>query len=92
MKHSLFNFLCSALIPELCSNVAAGSARHAHLVLVTVTAVRALPDKFAVLVIDDLDLSGITAFHTVIAAEVCVVADTLPVPPPSLPSALPHVT
>ena len=74
MKHSLFNFLCSALIPELCSNVAAGSARHAHLVLVTVTAVRALPDKFAVLVIDDLDLSGITAFHTVIALgiQLCV--------------------
>ena len=66
MKYPVFDFLCSALIPELCSDVAAGSSGHTHLILITIAAVWALPDKFAVFVIYDLYFSEITAFHTVI--------------------------
>ena len=42
MKHALANLLRAALIPELRTNVAAGSAGNIHLVLVAISAVRAL--------------------------------------------------
>ena len=67
MQYALFDFLGPPLIPELSSDVAAGSARHAHLILVTVSAVGALPHQLAVLVSDNFDFAGISAFLAVIA-------------------------
>lgn len=67
MKYAVFDLLRPALIPELCSDVATGSSGYKQVVLVTVATVRALPDKLAVLVGHDLDL-------TVVAADLAVVA------------------
>ena len=47
MKHSLFNLLGSSLIPELCTYIAACTAGYAHLILVAVATVWALPDELA---------------------------------------------
>lgn len=47
MKHSLFNLLGSSLIPELCADIAACTAGYAHLILVAVATVWALPDELA---------------------------------------------
>ena len=69
MKHSLFNFLCSALIPELCSDVSAGTSRNVELALVTVSAVWAFPYELSV-ILDDLDLAVIAAYLTVIALRI----------------------
>ena len=66
MKHSLFDFLRSSLIPELRADVTASTACHIHLILITVAAVRTLPHKLAVIV-NDLDFSVITANLTVVA-------------------------
>ena len=67
MHHALFDLLRSALIPELGSDIAAGSSRDIHRILIAVSAVRAFPYELAVLVGHDLDLSVITAFLAVIA-------------------------
>ena len=74
MQHAILNFLCASLVPELCSNITAGSSGNAHLVLVAVAAVRALPDQLAVLVLFNLDLSVISANITEIALgiQLCV--------------------
>ena len=74
MKNSLFNLLSSALIPELCSDVSAGSARYVHLVLITVSAVGAFPNELAVFVVNDLDLTVVSAYLAVIALgiKLCV--------------------
>ena len=61
MHHALFDLLRPSLIPELGSDIAAGSSCYIHLILITVSAVRAFPDQLAVLVVHDLDLSVITA-------------------------------
>ena len=50
MQNALFDFLRSALIPELGSDIAAGTSGNIHLILVAVSAVRAFPDELAVLV------------------------------------------
>ena len=67
MQHAILNLLCTSLVPELCSNITAGSSGNAHLILVAVAAVRALPDQLAVLVLFNLDLSVISANITEIA-------------------------
>lgn len=73
MKHPFLNFLSSALIPELSSDISTGSSCNIHLILITVAAVRTLPHKLAVIV-NDLDFSVITANLTVVAlcVKLCI--------------------
>ena len=66
MKNSIFDFLRSALIPELRSDVTACSARNVHLRLVAVMAMRAFPKKLSVL-FHDSDFPVVAANLTVIA-------------------------
>ena len=67
MKYALLDLLRTSLIPKLCSDVSACTAGNAHLILITVAAVRALPDQLAgSFFLDDLDLSVVTAYLTVI--------------------------
>ena len=66
MQHSLLDLLRPPLIPELRSDIAAGTSCHIQLVLVSFAAVRALPLQLAVLCCHDLDLSGVTAHLAVI--------------------------
>ena len=63
MQYALLDFLRTSLIPELCSDISAGTARNAHLILVAVAAVRAFPDQFAIVIFHDLDFSIVTADH-----------------------------
>ena len=74
MKYSFLDLLSPALIPELGSDVAAGTSCNIHLVLVAVSAVGAFPDELSVLIADDLDLSVISAYLAVIALgiKLCV--------------------
>ena len=67
MKHALANLLRAALIPELGANVSAGPAGNAHFILITVTAFRAFPDQFAIVILFDQNFPIITADVTVIA-------------------------
>ena len=69
MKYPVLDFLRSALIPELRSDITARSARHVHLGLVAVVAVRALPKKLPVL-FRDQDLPIVSAYLTEIALRV----------------------
>ena len=66
MQHSFFNLLRSALIPELRTDIAAGTACNIHFVLVLIAAVGANPNEFAVF-FGNLDF-------TVIAADLAIVA------------------
>ncbi len=66
MQYSLFDFLSTALVPELSSDVAACPSCHIQGVFIPVSAVRALPDELSVLCGHDLDLSVITACLAVI--------------------------
>ena len=70
VEDSVLDFLCTALVPELGADVAAGSSCDAHLVLVAVAAVRAFPDEFAGFIFDDADFSVIAACHAVVALRV----------------------
>ncbi len=54
MHYAVFDFLRSALIPELGADVAAGPAGHIHLVLIVVFALGTLPNQLAVLIGDNL--------------------------------------
>ena len=67
MQHSVPDLLCPSLIPELCSNISAGSSGYEHLILIFVSAIRALPDQFAGLIIFDDHFPVITAAFAVIA-------------------------
>ena len=66
MKHSVLNLLGTALVPILCADVSAGSSGHGHLALVTVSAIRALPNKLAHIVLYDPDLAVIAAALAII--------------------------
>ena len=66
MKNPLLDLLSTTLIPELRSDISAGTSCNVHLVLITVTTVRAFPDELAVCIGNDLDLSVISAALTVI--------------------------
>lgn len=66
MQNSLLDLLRSSLIPELRSDVSAGSSCNVHFVLVSIAAVRTFPDQLAILIGDDPDLAVIAAFLTVI--------------------------
>ena len=65
MQDAILDLLCSALIPVLGTDIAAGTAGNIHLALVGIAAVGALPDQLAVIFLD-LDL-------TVVAASLAVV-------------------
>ena len=70
MKHSLLNLLSSSLIPELCSDISASSSCNIHLILITVSAVRALPYKLSVIICNNLNLSCVATFLTVITLSI----------------------
>ena len=70
MQDALADLLGPALVPELGSDVSAGTAGDAHAGLVAVAADRALPDQLAGIVLDDHDLSVIAAALTVITLGV----------------------
>ena len=67
MKHTILDLLGTTLIPELGANVSAGPAGYTHFILVTVTAFRAFPDQFAIVILFDQNFPIITADVTVIA-------------------------
>ncbi len=70
VKDTVTDFLSSSLVPELGSDVSAGTAGNGHLVLIAVSAVRALPDQLAGLILDNLDLSVVATALAVIALRV----------------------
>ena len=70
MQHSVFDFLRPALIPELGSDIAAGTSCYEQLILVAVATVRAFPDQLAGIVSDDLDLAVIAAHLAVVALRI----------------------
>ena len=74
MQNALLDFLCTALVPELGSDITAGTAGNIHCVLIGISAARAFPDQLFVFIFNDLDLSVITAFLAVVALgiELCV--------------------
>ena len=67
MQYPLFDFLCSSLVPILCAYIAAGSSGNVHFILIGIAAVRAFPDKLAMLVLDDVDLAVVAANMAIIA-------------------------
>lgn len=44
MEDTLLDLLCSSLIPELCSDITAGTSCNRHFILIAVSAIRTLPD------------------------------------------------
>ena len=70
MKHSLLNLLSSSLIPELCSDISASSSCDIHLILITVSAVRAFPYKLSVIISYNLNLTCVSTFLTVITLSI----------------------
>ena len=64
MQHPIADLLGTSLIPELSSDVAAGTACDKELVLVAVAAVRALPHQLASLILNNLDLAVIATLLT----------------------------
>ena len=70
MQHPIADLLGTSLIPELGSDVAAGTACDKELVLVAVAAVRALPHQLASLILNNLDLAVIATLLTEITLGV----------------------
>ena len=70
MQHSVFDFLRPTLVPELGSDIAAGTSCYEQLILVAVATVRAFPDQLAGIVSDDLDLAVIAAHLAVVALRI----------------------
>ena len=66
MQYSFLDLLSSALVPILCADITTGTASNVHLVLVSVVAVRAIPNELSVL-FNDLYLSVISANLAIIA-------------------------
>lgn len=56
MNIAFFDFLRSALVPVVQTDVAAGAAGDVHFVLVGVAAVRTAPNQLAMLILDNLNL------------------------------------
>jgi len=74
VKDSVLDLLCTSLIPELGSDITAGTSCNEESVLVAVAAVRALPHQLAIIVCHDLNLAVIATFLTVVAlgVELCI--------------------
>ena len=52
MHHAFLDLLCTALVPELGADIAAGAAGHVHFILILVAALGAGPNELAVLLAD----------------------------------------
>ncbi len=70
MHYSLFDLLSSSLIPELSSNISARASCNIQFGLIFVAATRALPNEFAVLIGNDLNLAIEAAFLAVVALSI----------------------
>ena len=70
MKHPVFDFLGTSLVPELGTDVSAGPACNGHLTLVPVATVRAFPDQFSAVIFYDFDFTVISTDFTVIALRI----------------------
>ena len=57
MQNPFLNFLSASLIPELSTNITAGTARNIHSSLIAVTTLRAFPNKLSV-ILNNLNLAG----------------------------------
>ena len=64
MQYPVLNLLGPSLIPELGSDISAGSSRYKELILIPVATVRAFPYQLAGLVLEDRNLSVIAADFT----------------------------
>ena len=69
MQNAIPNFLRPPLVPELTTNVAAGSPRHVHFGLIHVTALRAAPHEFSIF-LHDFNLAVPAAALAVVALGV----------------------
>ena len=69
MQNPFFNFLRPSLIPELRSDVTAGSSCNIHCILVTISTGRAFPYQLAI-ILHDLNLSAISAFLAIITFRI----------------------
>ena len=67
VQNALFDFLRASLIPVLCSDVTACSARNIHCSLIVIFAVGAFPHKFSVFVCYNLNLAGVAALLAIVA-------------------------
>ena len=65
MHNALSYLLCSSLVPELCSDITAGSSCYIELVLIIVAALGAYPYELVISLLD-LDLSVISAYLAVV--------------------------
>ena len=74
MQYSFLNFLSSALVPELCTDVAACSPCDIHCILVCIATVRALPDELMMFIFNNLNFSVIAAFLAIITLciQLCI--------------------
>ena len=70
MKHPVSDLLSSSLIPELGSDIAAGSAGYKHVVLILIAAVGAFPDKLSGFILLNYHLPVIAAAFAVIALRI----------------------
>ena len=69
MQYALLNFLRSALIPVLRSDITAGASCNIHFGLVGIAAFRAFPDELAVL-FNYLNFYVIAAFLTLVGFRI----------------------
>ena len=67
MKDAVFDFLRSALIPVLRSDIAAGASCDVHLRLIAIMAMRTFPYEFPRFVVHDLNFPVVTAYLTIVA-------------------------
>ena len=65
MHNALSYLLCSSLVPELCSDITAGSSCYIELVLIIVAALGAYPYELVISLLD-LDLTVISAYLAVV--------------------------
>ena len=70
MLHTVTYLLRPSLIPELRSDIPAGTTCNGHLGLITISAIRAFPDQFSAVIRYDSDLAVIAAAFSVIALGV----------------------
>ena len=69
VHNAIADLLGATLIPELRTDITAGTTGNIELALVAVAAVRALPDELAI-ILDDLDLSVVAALLAIVALGV----------------------
>ena len=70
VQNAVFNLFRTTLVPELRTNVAAGSARNIKLALIAIGAAWALPYQLTIGIFDNLDLAIIGALLAVVALRI----------------------